>query len=339
MNRPLFALAVLLLAAPARAQWETVVPGAPTICSDGSPYRFFVSRGDPARLLVEFEGGGACWDDLTCAADIYSKRIQADPAEAERTGRLVGIYDRTNPDNPFRDWTHVYVPYCTGDLHWGDATRTYTVPGSTFTVHHRGATNARAALAWADANVPAPDQLAVAGCSAGGYGATFWSAHLVQRYSGARAVHLSDSAAGVVPAGFFAVPFAAWNAAAAWPSFIPALDLARLEPGRLSMPDLYAGIAGHYPLATFSQFNRLQDQTQLFFHLLTGGNPAEWSARMQASVAAIQAANPNFTAYTAPGAQHCVINSAELYTTEVGGVRLADWVRSLATGARPPSVP
>ena len=27
-----------------------------------------------------------------------------------------GFLDTANPDNPFKDWTIVYVPYCTGDL-------------------------------------------------------------------------------------------------------------------------------------------------------------------------------------------------------------------------------
>ena len=27
-----------------------------------------------------------------------------------------GIYDHTRAENPFADWYHVVVPYCTGDL-------------------------------------------------------------------------------------------------------------------------------------------------------------------------------------------------------------------------------
>jgi hypothetical protein len=329
----------LLLADPAAAQWQTIVPGGDTLCSDGSPYRFFVHPGDPGKLLVEFEGGGGCWDDVTCATDIYSRRIQVDPAQAEREGRLQGIYDRSNPENPFRDWTHVYVPYCTGDLHWGNRSRTYLGLRGPYTVHHRGAVNASAALSWASQNVPAPSQLFVAGCSAGGYGSILWSAHLMARYPGASAAQLSDSAAGVVPPGFFATPLANWGAAAAWPSFIPALDLAQADLARLSLPDLYSGVAHHYPLSAFSQFNRLEDLTQMFFFLATGGNPADWTSRMRSSVAEVQAANPNFFGYTASGTQHCVINSADFYTTQVGGERLVDWVRTLATTYDPGQVP
>ena len=42
-----------------------------------------------------------------------------DADEASEEG-LVGIAD-SNPSNPWHTFTHVYVPYCTADLHLGDA--------------------------------------------------------------------------------------------------------------------------------------------------------------------------------------------------------------------------
>jgi len=338
-------MALLFLFFSARlleAQWQVIEPGGATICADGSAYKFFVYPGDPGKLLVEFEGGGACWDAATCATSIYSRRVATDPLAAGQGGLLVGIYDRANPENPFRDWTHVYVPYCTGDLHWGNRDTTYAAASGAFTVHHRGAVNATAALAWAYENVPAPRQLFVAGCSAGGYGSILWSAHLMAHYSGASAVQLADSAAGVVPPGFFATPLADWNAGAAWPNFIPALSLDHLDTSRVTMADFYTGVAGYYPLSAFSQFNRLADATQVFFYILTKGalvTPEEWSAQMQASVAQVRSTSPNFFGYTAPGTEHCVINSPAVYTTEVGGVRLVDWIRTLAETRSPGSIP
>ena len=337
------AFALALAAAPAGAEWQSIAPGGDTACSDGSPYRFYVHPGDPGRLLVEFEGGGGCWSAETCALDIYTRRIAADPPFAGALGLPAGIYDRNNRENPFREWTHVYVPYCTGDLHWGNAAREYTTAAGPYTVQHKGAANAAAALRWTSESVPAPAQVAVVGCSAGGYGSILWSAALLSRYSGASVVQLSDSAAGVVPPGFFTTVLASWDVAAAWPKDIPPLALETLDPARLTLADVYTGIAGHHPLATFSQFNTLTDSTQLFFYALTGGGitatPAEWSARMQESIATLAEANPNFTSYTAPGSQHCIINSPGFYTTTVGGVRLVDWVTRLLSAAPPPRVP
>jgi hypothetical protein len=342
--RATMALALLLAlgANGLEADWQVVEPGGDTICADGSAFRFFVYPGDSGKLLLEFEGGGACWDAATCSLSIYSRRVTSDPVAAEQSGLLAGIYDRRNPENPFRDWTHVYVPYCTGDLHWGRNDKTYAAPSGPFTVYHRGAVNAAAAVSWTYDNVRAPRQVLVAGCSAGGYGSALWSAHVMGHYSGSSAAQLSDSAAGVVPPGFFATPLANWGAAAAWPNFIPALSLDRMDASRVTMADFYTALSSHYPLAAFSQFNRLADSTQVFFYVLTKGalaTPEEWAAQMQASVASIRSASPNFFAYTAPGSDHCVINSPAVYTTEVGGVRLVDWIRNLAETRSPGSIP
>jgi len=339
-------LALLFAATPslALAQWQTMTPGGETRCSDGSPYRFFVHPGDSAKLLVEFEGGGACWSGVTCELDVYNKRITQDPETARQQGLLQGIYDRANPENPFRDFTHVYIPYCTGDLHWGNRTQSYQgATGNTYAIEHRGAANATAALNWASGNVANPSQVVVAGCSAGGYGATLWSAQIARRYAGATLRHLSDSAAGIVTPGFFETLLPTWGVGDVWPSFIPGLDLSRLDAKALALPDLYAGIAGFYPLASFAQFNTRSDNTQTFFYALSKGSlgindSADWTAGMTASVDRIEAQNPNFDSFIAGGTQHCVINQANFYSMSAGGRRVVDWVKTLVTTGAPGTV-
>lgn len=50
----LFALA---LAQGPEAFWKAVeVPGG--VCADGSPYRFYVSPGDPRKVVIDFQGAG-----------------------------------------------------------------------------------------------------------------------------------------------------------------------------------------------------------------------------------------------------------------------------------------
>lgn len=338
-------LALVFASASASAQqWETVAPGGETICSDGSPYRFFVHRGDPSKLLIEFEGGGACWSGATCEADVYNKTVTSDPEVARQTGQLQGIYDRTNPANPLKDFTHVYIPYCTGDLHWGNAAAAYTgLSGQPYVIQHKGATNAATALNWAGANVPAPSQVVVAGCSAGGYGAALWSAKVARAYPGARMVEIADSAAGVVPEGFFATTLKSWNVADAWPAFIPDLDLARVDPATLSLPKLYTSVATFFPTASFSQFNTRTDTVQIFFYALSKGSisttdAVDWSAKMVANVEQISAENPNFRAYLAPGTEHCIINRPSFYTQAVGGRKFSDWLTTLLSGTDPGQV-
>lgn len=346
--RPLAALAFAVAALSPRVasaqQWETVVPGGATICSDGSPYRFFVHRGDSSKLLIEFEGGGACWSGSTCEADVYNRSVISDPEAARQGGQLQGIYDRTNPANPLKDYTHVYIPYCTADLHWGNTATTYTgLTGASLTIQHKGAVNAATALNWAGDNVPAPAQVVVAGCSAGGYGAALWSAKIAKAYPGARMVQLADSAAGVVPEGFFNTTLSSWNVADAWPDFIPSLALDRVDPATLTLPRLYTSVATFFPTASFSQFNTRTDSVQIFFYALSKGSISandafDWSAKMTANVEQISAENPNFRAYLAAGTEHCVINRPSFYTQTVAGRKFSEWVGTLLSGGDPGQV-
>ena len=51
---------------------------------------------------------------------MFDTRVDADELSEFR-----GIFDRSNPENPFRDFGVIFVPYCTGDVHIGDASRRY----------------------------------------------------------------------------------------------------------------------------------------------------------------------------------------------------------------------
>ncbi len=93
-----------------------------------------MKRGDPTKLMVFFMGGGACWNITNCvynhtyAEDLFESvmllgLVSAGAAEAARASAVCWI--RQIPDNPFRDWTIVYVPYCTGDLNAGQEDYTY----------------------------------------------------------------------------------------------------------------------------------------------------------------------------------------------------------------------
>src|SRR5688572_5473335 len=55
---------------PAAAQtpWTRIATGTGTGCARGTPYSFFHREGtDPDRLLIYFQGGGACWEWVSCS--------------------------------------------------------------------------------------------------------------------------------------------------------------------------------------------------------------------------------------------------------------------------------
>ncbi|MDQ3036758.1 MAG: pectinacetylesterase family protein [Myxococcota bacterium] len=321
-------------------EWNEIVPGGDTICSRGEPYAFWVRPGTTDRVIVDFIGGGACWDEFTCSvADaIFSDRVDGVRASVEAAEQH-GIYDHENADNPFADYWHVIVPYCTGDIHWGNSRTTYGTGENEITINHRGAVNARAVLDWVYRGFESPEQILVTGCSAGSYGAALWSSHVMRHYPGTRVIQFGDSGAGIITDEFFRNSFPSWHADEVFPSWIAALDPARVDLFTLALPDLYVGIADEYPANHLSQYNTALDDNQTFYFTAMGGSGVdEWSTRMQSSVADIEARAPNFSSYLASGQQHCIIPYDNFYTVDVGGRRLVDWLRDLEQGTSTDSV-
>ena len=68
--------------------------------------------------------------------------------DAHELAEYRGIFDRSNPENPFKDFSVIVVPYCTGDVHIGDASRRYGDDPSSRPVAHRGYRNVAAVLGW-----------------------------------------------------------------------------------------------------------------------------------------------------------------------------------------------
>ncbi|HEU4537864.1 MAG TPA: pectin acetylesterase-family hydrolase [Polyangiaceae bacterium] len=301
--------------------------GGPTTCSKGSDYGFYVRPGATGRVVVNFSGGGACWDDATCAAGIFSESVQGTPPPA-------GLFDHANAANPVADWTHVFVPYCTADVHWGDNVQAYA--GGANPIRHKGAVNARAVLDWVYREFAAPERVFVTGCSAGAYGSALWSAHVREHYKDAptAVAQLGDAGAGISPGGFFQTAAAAWKPQSAYPTWIG--DFSQYT----ELTPMYVAIADHYPGSLFSQLTSRLDQTQVSFYSLMGGpgGANAWSQAMLASLAAIDADTANFSSYVWEGSTHCAIEKNAFYTVSENGTSLASWVASLTTGTLPPNV-
>ena len=141
---------------PPELEWEYYeIPG--TRCMDGSPAGFGVSH-NPAssNVMIYLEGGGACFSD---ACDFMAFSLPFVPPSD-------GIFSRGNDNNPVKDWTMVYVPYCTGDIHGGDAESELGGQLRQF----RGYTNITRYLEILVPSFPA-ERVLLTGISAGGFGA------------------------------------------------------------------------------------------------------------------------------------------------------------------------
>jgi len=317
------------------AGWNEMQPGAPTICSRGSEFAFWVHPGTVDKVVIDFIGGGACWNESTCSfADAIFSDSVAPVRRAVEAGDVFGIYDRENEENPFRDWTHVIIPYCTGDVHWGDAVQTYGDGPRAVTIEHRGAVNARVVMDWVFENFAEPEQMFVTGCSAGSYGSLAWSAYVMEQYPDVPVVQFGDSGAGVITESFFRDSFPQWNATEILPDWIEDLDPETVDIFELELADLYERLAAEYPEQVLSQYNTTFDDNQTFYYTAMGGEggAAGWSEQMLASTGRIIENTPNYRNFRAPGEQHCIILQENFYEVESNGVRLVEWLQDLVDG-------
>ncbi len=152
------------------------------ICIAGTPFSAFTRKGNPSRLLIFEQGGGACWQDF------YNCNILAEAQEPPSP--RVGIWDFDSKDNPFADYSIVYMPYCDGSTFNGDN----DVLDASFPFgpvrFHRGLRNQSAAMDLALATFPNASRVTVAGSSAGGVGAAGFAPFLA-RFLYGNQVHLT----------------------------------------------------------------------------------------------------------------------------------------------------
>jgi hypothetical protein len=137
MLAPLAESAAVALMPPAPTGWNWFpIDGA--ICRDGSPTGIFVHFTSSDKLFIYVEGGGACNTKGFChfnpankdsailgsGETVIGSALAAGPARQQPGvfdfgGVQEGMFDFANPKNPYKDWNAVYIPYCTGDVHFG----------------------------------------------------------------------------------------------------------------------------------------------------------------------------------------------------------------------------
>lgn len=157
-----------------------------TKCRDGSMAGIGIRRNSASQDVIIFlEGGGACFDDVTCLAN---------PANADNWKKepVAGILNTTDAANPLKDWNLVYIPYCTGDVHAGtraDVKVSNVFPKEQFV----GYLNVEKYLQRIVPTFPNPSRVLLTGISAGGFGASS-TATLIQRaYPNEKIMMIDDS--------------------------------------------------------------------------------------------------------------------------------------------------
>jgi hypothetical protein len=311
------------LSTPA-GQW-TWVPFSETRCGNGTPAGLGLNPapGESRQVLIFMAGGGACWDPATCYVLKTAVHVEDTYSQAMLDGEVagftrIGLMDRQDATNPFRAAHFVYVPYCTGDLHVGDAVRNYDSFNPQRQLHHRGASNMDAFLLRLKATFPDAEQIWLMGSSAGGYGAQLSFDRVAQAFSGARVDLLADSAQVVTPyGGRWGEMVNAWN-----PRFPPECTECAQR-----LPPLIDTLATRWPGSRLGLLAYDNDATlTLYFNFPLGGMLDATN-----SLLASQYTRGNTRYFVLPGTNHVLLGN---YPTLIGagGVSLKSWVRQWATG-------
>lgn len=163
------------------------IPGAK--CGNGDDYSVFYRAGSQDKLLVEFMGGGACWDESSCFRVLHAW-IKPIP-----NIKIFSAFTSKNEKiNPYIDHSVLYFPYCTGDVHIGNHISNYNGKN----VYHYGKRNVLLSLKYLEetqvikfANF---NDVTVWGASAGAMATLFYSKNIDEMLSpGTKKTMIADS--------------------------------------------------------------------------------------------------------------------------------------------------
>lgn len=300
-------------------------------CIDGTPAGFSVNF-NPAstKLLVYLEGGGACFNR-------FCESLFTRSANQPTSG---GIFDRANAANPVKDWTWVYVPYCTGDVYGGQAETMLANKVRTFS----GYANHTAFLERWVPSFPS-DQVVLSGSSAGGFGAAVNFAQ-TQRAFGDTPVTLVDDSGPPMSADVFPPCLQTlWRTV--W-----GLEKTMLAECGNDCPDpnnwvgdLFDHVRRTFPNMHGGLFSSVGDQTiRAFAGYGWGGGynvcqdipNAVTAPVFQAGLDEVRAnattIGPGFGTFYIPGNSHTILRSGNLYSTTAGGKTVAQWITDTING-------
>lgn len=317
-------------------------------CWDGSDYHFFVRGGTENKLVMYYEGGGACWDALSCGGTpltgpIFKSNITT---EEQINGVGTGLADFENPENPFSNWNVVYVPYCTGDVHWGNNTFEHVQGTSSIVIQHKGWVNGQVAEKYAREHIVSPEKVFVTGSSAGAYGAIVNSVFAKENaYPSTPFAVVGDAGNGVITEDFLENDLAKWGIENNLPTWIEAIDVDLTD---LNAADLWAESAAHYPDSRYATYTSAYDggtggQTGFFNVMQNIDNvtlwgswwnaSCEWNEEMNELNADAAERADNFRFYVGSGSRHTIWGNDKVYSDTTGGVpTFVSWIDDMLEG-------
>jgi hypothetical protein len=303
-------------------QWERVEAPADCMCADGAPWAYFVREANPEKVVFLLDGGGACFSAETCApgAGQYKEAIGYDGGFSEANG----IFDLDNPDNPLADYTMVFVPYCTGDVHAGNITKDY---GNGVVIEHKGFVNGSTALNALAERFPDANELVVAGVSAGSFPSAI--------YAGIAAELLPEAKIKVIADGSGAIPDAMGLISANWDILGALPDWPEFDGATYDMVTpswTFEIAAARNPSIAFARHDYAFDSVLAGYAALAGVAVEDLVSVMRANQERVEATGATVATWIAPGSDHTILQKPNMYTESLNGVLFIEWLKAFLLG-------
>jgi hypothetical protein len=318
-----------------------------TLCGDGGPYAMWIRlapEGHPLdRVIVGLQGGGVCLFEDDCRYRLENLGHLFTSLDDSPTDS--GLVDTTNENNPFKDWTMVYLPYCNQDVFAGGGViETF----SDFEVPRYGSINMRAAvrvardIIWKKMDEEGgqgyrPDELIalLGGWSAGGYGTMYNYNFMLDDLLWQRTSAFPDAGCGLDNGEILGVRALGIAKIPLW-GFKPFMPPYCFDGGCAVGPDNYAAYAPRLKQVPEQQYLILtnqKDNTQqgdAFFD-----DEAVWIDTLRQAYCDTKDLNGVQWYLTSDSVNsiHCVSIRDEFYYGEVAGETMVDWFWRAVTDA------
>jgi hypothetical protein len=205
-------------------------------------------------------------------------------------------------------------------------TREYS-PG--LTVEHNGFANGTTALTHLVENYPNATQVVVVGESAGSVAAPVYGGLVADLLPDAQITVLADSSGAYPNDSNVNEILGQWGIFETMPDWDVNDELTARDWG---IPTFWVQAGLHHPDIVMGRFDFAYDEVQTFFMDLAGVDTSDLVASIDTNESAIEAAGVTQHSYTAPGTDHVIVGDDLIYTIELNGVTLVDWIAALITG-------
>ncbi len=318
------------------------IPGM--ICRDGSPTGIGYRVGNPKKLAIYINGGGACFNEPTCAGNPKSFN-STDMQDLLTENGSKGIFDANNSKNPLKDFSFVFVPYCTGDVHSGTKDVGFAL-GVADTQRYVGSKNFIKTMDFIQPyfDNKKVEEVVLFGLSAGGFGVYLNFLEVFKRFPNAKITIINDS--GPVFYDDQAFPIClqvGFSAVFGLP--VPDDLVECCGTPEIGLSNVYEYSSKYYPNANYGFMSSYSDATSRFF-LSFGYNGCTGAPGNQLPEAEFKNALINlrediikpkstWSTYFINGDSHTLLRFDDIfYNRNIGGMYLYEWVDKLMKGER-----